>query len=101
MRARREVILCGGAFNTPQLLMLSGHRPGRAAAAQHGIAVRVDLPGVGANLQDRYEVALTHRMRRPWQRARGATLRARRPALAALEHERAPACTRRTARRSR
>jgi len=54
------------------LLMLSGI----GAAAQlraHGIAVRVDLPGVGSNLQDRYEVALTHRMRRPWRVLEGAT----------------------------
>jgi choline dehydrogenase-like flavoprotein len=71
VRASREVILCGGAFNTPQLLMLSGI--GAAAALrEHAIAVRVDLPGVGRNLQDRYEVAVTHRMRRPWQVLHGA-----------------------------
>jgi choline dehydrogenase len=72
VRARREVILCGGAFNTPQLLMLSGIGPAAHLRA-HGIAVRVDLPGVGKNLQDRYEVALTHRMRRPWSVLDGAT----------------------------
>ncbi len=71
VRARREVILCGGAFNTPQLLMLSGIGPA-AHLREHGIAVRVDRPGVGANLQDRYEVALTHRMRRPWRVLDGA-----------------------------
>jgi choline dehydrogenase-like flavoprotein len=65
VRARREVILCGGAFNTPQLLMLSGIGPD-AHLRSFGIPVRVDLPGVGRNLQDRYEVAVTHRMRRPW-----------------------------------
>ena len=71
VRATREVILCGGAFNTPQLLMLSGI--GDAAGLRaHGIAARVDLPGVGRNLQDRYEVAVTHRMRRPWQVLDGA-----------------------------
>jgi choline dehydrogenase-like flavoprotein len=63
--ARREVILCGGAFNTPQLLMLSGIGPAAELRA-HAIRQRIDLPGVGANLQDRYEVALTHRMRQPW-----------------------------------
>src|SRR5262249_38901309 len=52
---RREVILCGGAFNTPQLLMLSGIGPADHLG-QLGIPVRVGLPGVGANLQDRYEV---------------------------------------------
>jgi choline dehydrogenase len=71
VRARREVILCGGAFNTPQLLMLSGIGPGADLHA-HGIATRVDLPGVGRNLQDRYEVAVTHRMLRPWSMLVGA-----------------------------
>lgn len=60
-RASREVILSGGAFNTPQLLMLSGVGP-RGALERHGIEVRVDLPGVGKNLQDRYEVGVVHRM---------------------------------------
>ena len=69
--ARREVILCGGAFNTPQLLMLSGIGPSGELQA-HGIAVKVDLPGVGRNLQDRYEVALTHRMKQPWEVLQGA-----------------------------
>lgn len=71
VRARREVILCGGAFNTPQLLMLSGIGPARELNA-HGIPVRVDLPGVGCNLQDRYEVAVTHRMHQPWKVLQGA-----------------------------
>jgi choline dehydrogenase len=57
VRERGEVILAGGAFNTPQLLMLSGVGP-----ADHlrecKIGVRCDLPGVGRNLQDRYEVGL-------------------------------------------
>ncbi len=57
VRARREVILAAGAFNTPQLLMLSGVGP-RADLAKVGIDSVVDLPGVGANLQDRYEVAV-------------------------------------------
>ncbi len=60
-RAGREVILAGGAFNTPQLLMLSGIGP-RATLERFGIAPRVDLPGVGRNLQDRYEVGIVHRM---------------------------------------
>lgn len=66
-RAGREVILAGGAFNTPQLLMLSGIGP-RAALARFGIEARVDLPGVGRNLQDRYEVGVVHRMDFPqWE----------------------------------
>lgn len=59
--ASKEVILSGGAFNTPQLLMLSGIGPA-ATLAQHAIALRVDLPGVGQNLQDRYEVGIVNRM---------------------------------------
>jgi choline dehydrogenase-like flavoprotein len=61
VRASREVILAGGAFNTPQLLMLSGVGP-RSVLERHGIEVRVDLPGVGQNLQDRYEVGVVNRM---------------------------------------
>ena len=51
VRARREVILSSGAFQTPQLLMLSGVGDG-AALAKHGIATTHHLPGVGQNLQD-------------------------------------------------
>lgn len=57
----REIVLSSGAFNTPQLLMLSGIGP-KAELATHGIEVRVDLPGVGRNLQDRYEVCVVNRM---------------------------------------
>lgn len=57
MYAKREVILAGGAFNTPQLLKLSGIGPA-AELRQFGIPVVVNLPGVGANLQDRYETTL-------------------------------------------
>jgi choline dehydrogenase-like flavoprotein len=62
IRAAREVILAGGAFNTPQLLMLSGIGPADHLR-EHGITVRVDLPGVGSNLQDRYEVGVVNRAR--------------------------------------
>ncbi|HEY2906444.1 MAG TPA: GMC family oxidoreductase, partial [Vicinamibacterales bacterium] len=71
--AAREVVLAGGAFNTPQLLMLSGIGP-RATLEAHGIAVRADMPGVGKNLQDRYEVAVVNRMGFPaWNSLAGAT----------------------------
>jgi choline dehydrogenase-like flavoprotein len=69
--ARREVIVCGGAFNSPQLLMLSGIGP-RAELERHGIQVKVDLPGVGRNLQDRYEVGVVHRMAKRWAALEGA-----------------------------
>ena len=54
VRARREVLLCGGPINSPQLLKLSGIGPG-AELQQHGIGVVRDLPGVGENLQDHLE----------------------------------------------
>lgn len=51
IRARRAVVLAGGVFGTPQVLMLSGIGPG-AHLAEHGIPVQLDREGVGANLQD-------------------------------------------------
>jgi len=62
--AAREVILCGGAINSPQLLMLSGIGPA-VHLRQHGIAVRVDLPGVGANLQDHLDICTLQRSIQP------------------------------------
>ncbi|MBX6322904.1 MAG: choline dehydrogenase, partial [Rhodospirillaceae bacterium] len=53
-RAEREVILSAGPINSPHLLMLSGIGPA-AHLAEHGIQVRVDLPGVGQNLMDHLE----------------------------------------------
>ena len=53
--ARREVLVCAGALQTPQLLMLSGIGPG-AHLQQHGIEVLHDAPGVGANLHDHVDV---------------------------------------------
>lgn len=49
-----EVLLAAGAYQTPKLLMLAGIGPA-AHLAEHGIATRVDRPGVGTNLQDHYE----------------------------------------------
>ena len=73
LTASREVIVACGAFNTPQLLMLSGIGP-REELGKHGIPVRVDLPGVGKNLQDRYEIGVVNRMRfREWAAYDGAT----------------------------
>ena len=72
IHARREIIVACGAFNTPQLLMLSGIGPA-AHLAEHGIAVRLDLPGVGRNLQDRYEVGVVFQMESDWTVNAGAT----------------------------
>jgi choline dehydrogenase len=71
--ASREVILCGGAFNSPQLLMLSGIGPSELLR-EHQIRERVALPGVGRNLQDRYEVSVVSQMDFPeWEIFKGAT----------------------------
>jgi len=61
VRASHEVILAGGAFNTPQLLLLSGIGP-KADLEALGINVVLDRPAVGAFLQDRYEVAVISEM---------------------------------------
>ncbi len=74
VRASREVILAGGAFNTPQLLQLSGIGPADLLQ-RRGIPVRVPLPGVGANLQDRYESSVVLRMDRPFSSFKDATLK--------------------------
>jgi len=60
LRAEREVLLCGGAVNSPQLLMLSGIGPAAALRAR-GLQVRADLPGVGQGLQDHLLVRVEHR----------------------------------------
>ncbi len=62
VRARREVILCGGAINSPHLLMLSGIGP--AAQLQSlGIPIVRDAPGVGQNLIDHYYGGISARVR--------------------------------------
>jgi choline dehydrogenase len=53
--ARQSVVLCAGAIGTPQLLQLSGMGPAELLN-QHGIKPVVDLPGVGANLQDHLQI---------------------------------------------
>ena len=62
--ASREVILCGGTFNSPQLLQLSGVGP-RALLERHGIPVVLDAPQVGEGLQDHYYARTFWRSRLP------------------------------------
>jgi choline dehydrogenase len=79
LSASREVILAGGAFNTPQILMLSGIGP-RDGLERHEIPVRVELAGVGRNLQDRYEVGVVNRMNfESWDAYKGASFTTKDP----------------------
>ncbi|MFY3329750.1 GMC family oxidoreductase [Achromobacter xylosoxidans] len=64
LRARREVILCAGALQSPQLLQLSGVGPA-ALLRRFGIGVVRDLPGVGENLQDHLQIRLIYETRQP------------------------------------
>ena len=71
-----EVILCGGAINTPQLLQLSGVGNADDLRAL-GIGVVADVPGVGQNLQDHLEVYIQYASKEPVSIAPGLKLRAR------------------------
>lgn len=62
--ADREVILSGGSYNSPQLLMLSGIGPG-AELAKHGIRQVLDLPGVGQNLSEHPRVPVHFKLKKP------------------------------------
>lgn len=77
-----EVVLAGGAINTPQLLQLSGVGPA-ALLRQHGIDVVSDLPGVGENLQDHLEVYVQHASAEPVSMQPHATQKWRRPWIGA------------------
>ena len=62
--ADREVIVCAGVVNSPQILMLSG--VGRAdELREHGVEVVQDLPGVGKNLQDHVDCVMSYECREP------------------------------------
>jgi len=60
LKANREIILCGGAINSPQLLQLSGIGPGQLLQ-NHGIEVVVDSPDVGNNLQDHLQIRAVYK----------------------------------------
>jgi choline dehydrogenase len=63
VRCEGEVLLCAGAVNSPQLLMLSGVGPA-AHLSELGIPVALDLPGVGENLQDHLDVCTLYKSTR-------------------------------------
>ncbi|MEL6966657.1 MAG: GMC family oxidoreductase N-terminal domain-containing protein [Pseudomonadota bacterium] len=75
IKARREIVLAGGAFGTPQLLMLSGIGPANHLQ-QMGIPVAVDAPEVGGNLQDHidYTTAYKSKRRDVWGLSLGGTV---------------------------
>ena len=62
LTATEEVIVCAGAVNSPQLLQLSGIGPAEVLH-QAGIPVTLDLPGVGANLQDHLQIRSVYKVR--------------------------------------
>lgn len=64
-RAERELIITCGAVGTPKLMMLSGLGPA-AHLAEQGIDVLVDLPGVGENLQDHFDIDIVYELKGPW-----------------------------------
>jgi 4-pyridoxate dehydrogenase len=64
VQAEREVVLCGGVINSPQLLMLSGIGDAEELRAR-GIDVKVALPGVGKNLQDHISAAIMYLRKEP------------------------------------
>ena len=78
-----EVIVSGGAFNSPQLLQLSGLGPAKVLR-DLGVAVIADMPGVGADLQDHLQIRMQYRCTEPitmndvinhWRHRYGAGLR--------------------------
>jgi choline dehydrogenase len=77
-----EVILAGGAINSPQTLLLSGVGP-RADLESLGIAVVADVPGVGQHLQDHLEVYIQYQSLQPVSMQPSATDRWRRPFIGA------------------
>jgi choline dehydrogenase len=72
VNATREIIISAGTFNTPQLLKLSGIGPS-AELQQFNIPVVVDLPGVGTNMQDRYETSVIGRTESPFSATKDCT----------------------------
>ncbi|KAM7207821.1 oxygen-dependent choline dehydrogenase [Naviculisporaceae sp. PSN 640] len=71
-KASREVIISGGTYNSPQILKLSGIGP-KEELRRFKIPVVVDLPGVGTNLQDHYEISVQAKVPVPWPSLKGCT----------------------------
>lgn len=73
VKAKREIVLCGGAINSPQLLMLSGIGEANQLL-EHGIEVQKDLRGVGKNMQDHLQARLVYKCNEPTLNDEVATL---------------------------
>ncbi|KAF2657112.1 GMC oxidoreductase [Lophiostoma macrostomum CBS 122681] len=76
--ASKETVTSGGTFNTPQILKLSGTGPA-SELKDHSIPVIVDLPGVGANLQDNYGFGVVNKAAMPFNVFANCTFGAMRP----------------------
>ncbi|KAK4446970.1 hypothetical protein QBC34DRAFT_144800 [Podospora aff. communis PSN243] len=87
--ADREVIISAGTYNSPQILKLSGVGP-REELEQFGIDVVVDLPGVGGNLQDHYEISVNAKVPLDWPALAGCTFGFNGSADPCLERWRTP-----------
>ncbi|KAE8416770.1 putative choline dehydrogenase [Aspergillus pseudocaelatus] len=72
LKARKEVIVAGGVFQSPQLLQVSGVGP-KALLQKHGIPVVADRPGVGQNMQDQIFADIVHRVNIPTASTLGIT----------------------------
>ncbi|KAF2994539.1 hypothetical protein E8E13_003712 [Curvularia kusanoi] len=72
VKASREVIVAGGTYNSPQLLKLSGVGPADELK-KFDIPVVVDLPGVGTNLQDHYEISVQGTIKNDFSALNGCT----------------------------
>jgi choline dehydrogenase len=81
LRAEREVLLCGGSYNSPQLLMLSGVGPAEHLLG-YGLDVLVDQPSVGENLSDHAATEVLWMARRPSDKLAGRRWRSTRLLLA-------------------
>ena len=64
-RASREVLLTAGAIGSPKLMMLSGLGPADHLR-EHGLEVVADIPGVGANLHDHFDIDIVYELKGPW-----------------------------------
>ncbi|MCJ1358320.1 MAG: hypothetical protein MMC33_008319 [Icmadophila ericetorum] len=89
VNATREVILSAGTFNTPQLLKLSGIGPA-AELDSFSIPMIVDLPGVGTNMQDRYEVTIVGKTTSDFSSTAACTFLRTQPDPCLVQYETAP-----------